>query len=206
MRPHATDGRYAVHDLCPTGLVLDLGAGTGSHTGFFEGAGHKVWPVDAHPQFDDCLQWFFPVDPTTDALFEIEFDIVWAAHVLEHSTNPGSFLTHCRWMLKPGGYLAVTVPPMKPEIVGGHVTVWNAGLLLYNLILAGFDCSQASVKTYDYNITVIVPRSSIVEEVAMRRHLDTLSHDHGDIEKLREYFPLPVSQGFNGVIEEVNWP
>ena len=96
-----------------------------------------------------------------------------------------------------GGIFAVTVPPLKHEIVGGHVTLWNAGLLLYQLILAGFDCSSASVKTYGYNISVIVRKKAAT--------LPRLRMDFGDIEALSHYFPFPVANGFDGRILEVNW-
>ena len=210
-QPDAKEGREAVNILCPEGRILDVGAGGGEHTEWFWGTGHDVVAVDSSPEFPECHKWLWPHGKIPQSLnyqlYHEGFDIVWASHVLEHQRNPGAFLTNCRNALKPGGYLAVTVPPLKHEIVGGHLTLWNAGLLLYNLILAGFDCSQARVKTYGYNITVIVPRlSNNAEELDMTRKLATLSYDHGDIELLKEYFPLPVTQGFNGQIEEVNWP
>jgi SAM-dependent methyltransferase len=191
--------------------MLDVGAGGGEHHFWFADRGHDVWSIDHEPEFPECHKWHWPHGEMPRSIdwdrYHDRFDTVWAAHVLEHQRNPGAFLTSCRAALKYGGTLAVTVPPLKQEIVGGHLTLWNAGLLLYNLILSGFDCSQASVKTYGYNITVIVPRlASAGEELEMKRVLDDLNYDHGDIELLRDYFPLPVTQGFNGVIEEVNWP
>lgn len=210
-RPDAKDGREAVNILCPASKILDVGAGDGKHYNWFAARGHSVWAIDHEPEFPECHKWLWPHGEMPGSMdyhrYNEGFDVVWAAHVLEHQRNPGAFLFNCRTALKHGGSLAVTVPPLKHEIVGGHLTLWNAGLLLYNLILAGFDCSQASVKTYGYNITVIVPRlSNNTEELDMKRVLDTLTYDHGDIEILRDYFPLPVTQGFNGQIEEVNWP
>jgi SAM-dependent methyltransferase len=209
--PHARDGREALNILLPEcSTILDVGAGGGEHTRWFEARGHEVVAVDHEPEFPECHKWHWPAGEMPQSIdyegYHKNFDAVWLAHVLEHQRNPGAFLTDARYALMPGGLLAVTVPPLKHEIVGGHVTLWNAGLLLYQLILAGFDCSQASVKTYGYNITVIVPRMRPIEELEMKRVLDTLHYDHGDIETLREYFPMPVAQGFNGVIEEVNWP
>jgi hypothetical protein len=118
--------------------------------------------------------------------------------VLEHQRNPGAFLDKVRRDLRPGGWLVVTVPPMKREIVGGHVTLWNAGLLLYQLILAGFDCREAAVRSYAYNVTVITRNRPV--------QLPWLAHDEGDIERLAEFFPNGAHQGFNGDIERLNWP
>jgi SAM-dependent methyltransferase len=124
-------------------------------------------------------------------------DAIWCCHVLEHQRNVGAFLEKCYRDLRLGGWLAITVPPMKPEIVGGHLTLWNAGLLLYNLILAGFDCREASVKTYDYNVSVIVRKSpAFIPELKM---------DFGDIEALAHCFPVPVCNSFDGNIGSVNW-
>jgi hypothetical protein len=86
---------------------------------------------------------------------------------------------------------------MKHSIVGGHLTVWNTGLILYNLIIAGFDCSEASVKTYGYDCSVIVKKKTAI--------LPELGYDYGDIEKLSHFFPFDARQGFNGQILELNW-
>ena len=67
----------------------------------------------------------------------------------------------------------------------------NAGVLLYNLILAGFDCSKASVGSYDYDLSVIVRKTRAEFPV-------DLHFDEGDIDKLAAFFPVPVHQAFDG--------
>ena len=103
--------------------------------------------------------------------------------------------------LKPDGILCVTVPPPKHEIVGGHVSVWNAGLLMYRLVLAGFNCSNARIKKYGYNISLILPNSPSTLDSG----LPDLHYDTGDIDKLKNFFPLNTKEGFNGDITELNW-
>ena len=71
--------------------------------------------------------------------------------ILEHQLNVNLFLEKIKNLLVSDGILAIVVPIRKPNIVGGHLTLWNLGLLLYNLVIAGFDCSEASCITYDYN-------------------------------------------------------
>lgn len=107
------------------------------------------------------------------------------------------FLKKCFDLLEDDGILAITIPPLKHAIVGGHLTLWNAGLLIYNLILAGFDCSKASVKTYGYNISVIVRKKQAVH--------GQLVMDNGDIETIAHLFPFNAKQGFHGEIKEINW-
>lgn len=169
--------------------VLDIGAGEGIHAAFFRDMGKDVYTCDLkHGDY---------VGKYTSVNIPRKFDLIWCSHVLEHQPNVHSFLKKIQMDLNPGGYFVVTVPPLKQEIVGGHVTLWNAGLLLYNLVLAGFDCSQARVKTYGYNISVIV-KYNLLE-------LPELKMDFGDIETLAPYFPMEVRNGFDGNIAELNW-
>lgn len=178
-------------DLLPNeSTILDIGSGDGEHAEMFRYEGMRVTSIDLSGKADirgDYMKTLFPH----------AFDCIWASHVLEHQRNPGEFLDKVRWDLKDGGLLAVTVPPRKDEIVGGHVTLWNAGLLVYNLVLAGFDCSRASVLTEGYNVSVIA-RKRLAD-------LPDLTRDHGDIERLSEFFPFPVKEGFDGIVERVNW-
>jgi hypothetical protein len=88
---------------------------------------------------------------------------------------------------------------MKTDIVGGHLTFWNGGLLLYNLVLCGLDCSNASVLRYGYNISIILKKKTIDLP-------NNLSYDIGDIEKMKHFFPNDYNyQGFNGNIQKINW-
>lgn len=172
--------------------ILDIGAGTGRHTAQMRSAGLNAETNDILPSDHQCFY---------HDLIDLQgFDGIWASHVLEHQLNPGDFLRKIHNDLREGGMLAITVPPRKDHIVGGHVTLWNAGLLLYNLILAGFDCSDAAVATYHYNISVVVRKKTIEQ-------LPELHYDSGDIDLLKSYFPkgLDIKEGFNGIILCHNW-
>lgn len=180
----------------PFQTVLDVGAGEGVHSRWLAEQGKSVTSI--------CYSGGYGFEPDLigdymDAAFAEPFDAIWASHVLEHQLDAGAFLRRLYRDLKPGGVLGITVPPMKPEIVGGHVSLWNAGLLLYNLILAGFDCSEASVLSQGYNVSILVRKR--------RARLPAdLTMDFGDIEKLARFFPMPVRQSFNGAISSLNWP
>lgn len=180
--------------------ILDVGSGTGAHAELMRHLGRRVTTVDLAGPADHVGDFTAWCDGPKD------FDAVWACHVLEHQPNPGIFLAACRDRLRPGGLFAVTVPPLKHAIVGGHVTLWNAGLLLYQLVLAGFDCRAARVGTYasgpgypPYNVSVLV-RRPVTPLV-----LPTLRMDRGDIETLAPYFPVPVAHGFDGRLTDVRW-
>lgn len=174
--------------------VLDVGSGAGAHAACFRAAGKTVTTIslsDDYGNSPDRIGDFLALE------FEDSFELVWCSHVLEHQRNVGLFLNKVSSVLRPGGVLAITVPPSKQEVVGGHLTIWNAGLLLYNLVLAGFDCSEASVLTAGYNVSVVVR--------ARKANLPQLRMDEGDIERLQKFFPLEVKQGFDGRIDRLNW-
>lgn len=180
--------------------VLDIGSGEGLHAEILRQFGKDVTEVDLGES-----EYYLKNDVNRNILhgdyldmsFPRQFDMVWACHVLEHQKNVNHFLCKVFLDLRVGGMLGVTVPPLKHEVVGGHLTIWNAGLLLYNLVLAGFDCHAARILQYDYNISVIVQKEPI--------DLPKLSYDKGDIEKLLQFFPSGLSEPFNGDIRELNW-
>lgn len=195
-------GLVALFENCVFETVLDVGSGAGVHSEIFEMNGKHVTSVDfgvsAYYQ-RTAENREVVIGDYYECLFKTQFDLVWASHVLEHQPNVNLFLKKVFCDLKEGGWLAVTVPPLKHQIVGGHVSLWNAGLLLYHLILAGFDCSAASIKKYGYNISVMVRKRSIQD-------LPALHYDTGDIDRLSQYFPPGLSERFDGDIRELNWP
>ncbi len=172
--------------------VLDIGCGNQEHANLLRAAGKTVTTVALSEPAD--VQWDY-----LDVEFPKPFDAIWASHVLEHSPNPGLFLAKCFNDLRTGGALVVTVPPAKHNLVGGHVSLWNEGILLYHLILAGFDCRQARVGVYGYNISVIVSKPDFPVQ------LPPIAMDAGDIERLAEFFPCPVHQDMDGRIGSIHW-
>lgn len=160
--------------------VLDIGSGSGVQASHFRSLNKRVTTINLEPPADyvgDYLDIDVP-----------QHDLVWACHVLEHQPNPNLFLKKC--FADCGQWFCVTVPPLKHEIVGGHLTLWNAGLLIYNMIIAGWNCRYARIMQYGYNISVIVEKKEAI--------LPKLRMDQGDIEILSGYFPFEVRQEFDG--------
>lgn len=178
--------------------VLDIGSGHGEHARIMRDAGLSVTTLDLGHPADEEMHFFH-------YNHRHNFDAIWASHVLEHSTSPITFLAKCRLHLRDGGVLCVTVPPAKYELVGGHLSLWTTGLLCYNLILAGWDCSKAQVsRCYPnnkgeppYNLSVIVRKTPFT--------LPKLIYDNGDIATLAPYFPTPVFQGCDGRLPQTRW-
>ena len=180
--------------------VVDIGSGAGLHSAVFREQGKNVTAVDfgSSVYFDRRESDYTYVRGDFMTLdFQRKFDCAWASHVLEHQPNPGAFISRMMEIVVENGVIAITVPPLKHEIVGGHLSLWNAGLLLYQLVFAGLDCRDAAVRSWGYNVSVIAFNRR-------RPHVD-LDYDSGDVERLKEFFPLEVKEGFDGRIEKVNW-
>lgn len=185
--------------------ILDVGCGAGWHTRHFANRGKTVTALDYSKHAELNVAEFsnksveFKFQDVMEFSSNIQFDALWCSHVLEHQPNPNLFLMKLHSLVREEGVLAITVPPLKNEIVGGHVTLWNAGLLLYQLALAGFDCREAAILKYAYNISIIVRKKTI-------NHNLLLGFSNGDIEKLAPFLPTGnLKQGFNGNISIHNW-
>jgi len=183
--------------------ILDVGSGGGDHSKYFTKLGKKVTAVDFgkskyYTPYTENGITFCKGDYNEMALDQ-KYDAVWCAHVLEHQQNAGLFIKKLFNDCSDDGLVCITVPPLKHQIVGGHVSLWNAGLLLYNVVLSGHDCSQASILKYGYNISLIVRKNPF--------DINTidLTHDSGDINRLKRYFPSNLSEPFDGNIENLNW-
>ncbi len=205
-------GRAAIKKLIceyDFNTILDIGCGAGYHSDLFTHFGKKVTAIDYGESiyFKQKKQEIKTIvdDFNTHDFAGQTYDAVWCCHVLEHQLNVHSFLLKIHSLLKETGILAITVPPLKHEIVGGHVCLWNSGLLLYHLVLAGFNCNKAIVKKYGYNISAIVQKESI-------NVIPLLNYDAGDIQTLSPYLPkdipykkTPVDTPFDGDIHQINW-
>lgn len=169
--------------------ILDIGCGVGDHTSFFSTKGKKVTAVD-------IINRGFNIVGEYSSLELDSYDLIWASHILEHQLNVHDFLKKCR--KECNKYICITVPPLKHNIVGGHVTIWNAGLVMYNLVLAGFNCRNAKILQYGYNISVIAEVDTFT--------LPALNYDYGDVEKISQWLPENYNtHGFDGNITEYNW-
>jgi SAM-dependent methyltransferase len=179
--------------------VLDVGAGNLLATNFFitEGKIVDISDMASSPYLNsECLQSAkvreFCLGNFNEYNFTTTYDLVWASHVLEHQPNIDLFLRKLVSLVSPGGYLAIAVPPRKPFIVSGHINLFNPGLLIYRLILAGIDCTDSKIFQYDGNICFLAK--------VKRIDLPPLSFDIGDIDLLAGFFPGNPVEGFNGDI------
>lgn len=197
----------------PGKRVLDIGFGNALATKEFLKAGFDVvatgYDIDEYfsegNKKPEEVQIFENVDICNMRCIDDEqFDAVWCAHVLEHTLDTGKALSEIRRVLKPNGRLFISVPPFKPNVVGGHVTPgWNIGILMYVLAIAGFGLKNASFVRHGYNIFADVERG------AGPLPNGILKSANGDLDVLRDRGLFPhnydVRQGFNGDISNIHW-
>eukprot|EP00240_Pyramimonas_obovata_P013565 CAMPEP_0118925404 /NCGR_PEP_ID=MMETSP1169-20130426/3291_1 /TAXON_ID=36882 /ORGANISM="Pyramimonas obovata, Strain CCMP722" /LENGTH=260 /DNA_ID=CAMNT_0006866695 /DNA_START=445 /DNA_END=1227 /DNA_ORIENTATION=- len=192
--------------------VADIGSGKGEHAEIFKRRGKNVTAID----YGKSVYYKQKHETSSEGIIHIvadfntmtpealgQFDLVWASQVLEHQPNPNFFLKKLAALCVEGGVIMVSVPRYKGSIVGGHVTIWNAGTLLYQLVHAGLDCSEARIASEGFIISLIVPKRTIQEEIPW-------TYDSGDVKLMSKYLPKdcngqPFKEGFNGEIGYMNW-
>ncbi len=183
--------------------VLDVGIGTGIHTRAFLGIGAKVTGIDIKPdpfEWDaECNARLLPnYTHTHQAVETLEFkeeaepfDLIWSCHVLEHLPNVQEHLIQLHDYLKDDGWLYIAVPTNSQDRLHvGHLTIWTPALLMYNLICAGWDCSDAKWYTSYQTIGLCMKKKDIQdmswrcampdEAADMNQYTPvTLRHEHG---------------------------
>jgi SAM-dependent methyltransferase len=141
--------------------VLDVGSGYGDHSiGFLSGGAKRVVGIDPlftgikHPDYEHIHDAYETADVGDE-----QFDVVFSSHVLEHVPNVQHFLIHLQKWTKDGGYLAISVPTSRQNRLHiGHLTLWTPAHLMYNLVCAGWDCSDAYWYTSEMTIGVLLQK------------------------------------------------
>lgn len=182
--------------------VLDVGSGEGLQRHFFTNHSKDVmtcdYDFDSAPHSNNRTQKYDYVGNFLHLDIAEKFDFVFSSHVLEHQRNVGLFIDKKVFCCKEGGYICTIVPVRKPFITGGHSSIWNPGLLLYNYVLAGIDCSECYIEQVDYDICLVVKNNRFdINKLC-------LCYDRGDIDKLMKFFPFDLAEPFNGDIMKVN--
>jgi SAM-dependent methyltransferase len=137
------------------GELLDIGCGTGNFLSAARDLGYEVTGIEldgnaaAFAKKKTGLQRVFPL-----SVLEFErqypgkkFDFISFFEVLEHQAEPKEFLGHVRSCLRPGGYIALSVPNRERWLTGpdvldyppNHFLRWNVGSLNKFLDVHGFE-------------------------------------------------------------------
>lgn len=97
--------------------LLDVGCGTGQRLQAFRGRGYQVHGLDFLPSVVEHLRKELGIEATCGDLLQLDqlfpagsFDVVTAFQVVEHVHDARGLLGRCFQVLKPGGWLAATIP------------------------------------------------------------------------------------------------
>ncbi|KKL97284.1 hypothetical protein LCGC14_1836030 [marine sediment metagenome] len=177
----------AILESTPPSTVIDLGCGKGAASKIFLNYGYTVTGISLsnEPELVADYENYTHVKQDMFQAHVDPADILWTAHVMEHMTNVGLFLHLCKHLLKDDGLLGISVPSDSTmTMVDGHLTFWTPAHLIYNLVINGWDCSQARFYREGRDISLMVRKKDVPPIV--------LNYDRGDLEKLSPYFPVPI--------------
>ncbi len=126
------------------------------------------------------------------------FDAIWAAHVLEHTLDCGQFLRRCHRLLSTEGWLLLSVPPFKHQVVMGHLSVgWNIGLLMHALAVTGFNVRDGHYLKHGYDLAAYVQKGNALGPLIERgASFDELSVTAFQEPYRRACWPFHATQGF----------
>lgn len=99
----------------PPGRVLDIGCGSGHLLNRLRLLGWIGVGFDFDPDAVATARRDFQLDAHVGGIEDVPaaiqlFDVITAAHVIEHVPDPVSFLRHCRRLLKPNGLVVIRTP------------------------------------------------------------------------------------------------
>lgn len=172
--------------------VIDVGSGGGFHANSFAKSGAEV----------DCIDFGTSVYAKNSSYQNLsirhgdfnamdiseKYDVVWASHVLEHQRNIGLFIDKLISCCNKNGKVIITVPVPHRRVLGGHLSLWSPGLLIYNVVMAGIDLSESIVLKgrEEYSLVFSPKRVELP---------GCITFDKGDIKKLAPLLPSFINEG-----------
>ena len=117
---------------------LDIGSGDGVHSEIMNHAGLKVTQIDKYSEKADYQMDFMSWSKAR----QLNFDVVFCSHVIEHQRNVGLFLDRIFDVLSDDGVLIISAPKEDRNLIEGHLNSFIFPLFLQQMIHAGFDCKN----------------------------------------------------------------
>jgi hypothetical protein len=190
--------------------ILEIGSATGTAARALAFAGKTVHTCEILPVFDSD----FSGDYLDLRLSGGPVEAIWCSHVLEHQRHVGHFLEKMHDDLREEGVLALTVPSALSPLLIGHCNIFTPMHLIYNLVLAGFDCADANILTYDGQFSILLrKRSNGIPRISFAStHFEFDTESLGHVPNLVRFFPTEVQDQLQkngncmwGEVEAINW-
>jgi hypothetical protein len=189
--------------------MLEIGSAAGSAARAFAFAGKTVHTCEILPVYDADFSGDY-----LDLQLPAPVDAIWCSHVLEHQRHVGQFLEKMHGDVREDGVLALTVPCALSPLLIGHCNIFTPMHLIYNLILAGFNCADASVLTYDGQFSILLrKRSNGIPRISFAStQLEVGARSPGYVPNLISFFPTEVQDELQkygdrmwGEVQVINW-
>lgn len=163
--------RETISLLAPrTGRVLDVGCGTGNFLYYARSKGWHVRGIDFDKDAIETGKNVFKIEGLEVADLgefkrrhsEEQFDLITFFDVIEHIDDHREFMEEVRTLLKPGGYIAMTMPYRKhaawlnpKDLPPRHLTMWDRMALRTFLLREGFEVVHMARKTEGLGFIVL---------------------------------------------------
>lgn len=145
--------------------VLDIGSHAGNVSNVLRFLGKQVINCEIAPGYDATYKADY-----LDVRLSAPVEAIWCSQVLEHQRNVGVFLDKVFDDLVDDGLLGLTVPmQLDMDLSFGHCNLFSPIIVIYQLVLAGFDCSAIRLKVYSGDICGLLRKryNGIRRRVAM---------------------------------------
>lgn len=136
---------FLEHPPVSAGRLLDVGCGSGRFLDAVVRRGYEGWGIDISGKHIEAARQFYGLKNVYASTIEEfaaredipRFDVITAFEVLEHLDNPKIFFNSVKKLLKPGGYLVLSVPDAdrfggckeKEEYPPNHLFHWRPEVL-----------------------------------------------------------------------------
>ncbi|WP_342597134.1 class I SAM-dependent methyltransferase [Cyanobacterium aponinum UTEX 3222] len=158
---------FSDYDNLPKSRILDIGCSDGLVLDQLKKMGHEVWGIDIDSISTQiaknrglenifCMQWSDFLNLARKK--NLQFDLITMFDVLEHVTDPVTFLNEINLLLKDGGSIVITVPNrerylrdfIKTDFPPHHFFRFNEKSLRELAFISGYKVSKMNIIQYGY--------------------------------------------------------
>jgi 2-polyprenyl-3-methyl-5-hydroxy-6-metoxy-1,4-benzoquinol methylase len=195
-----------------TGTLLDIGCGDGAFLAKARETGFEVYGIDLDSNSIEAAKKKFNLSTLSTASINDfsndakrnnqKFDVITFFEVLEHQDNPLQFIGLVKSLLKPGGWLAGSVPNRarfmakfdrkfnNGDLPPHHFLWFSPDVLRYFLAHAGFE----SISLHESGNTPFPELNSKVSALLARRFS---GQPHPLLEKILRLASVPITSGIS---------
>lgn len=149
----------------PGGHMLEVGCGASPYVRLFQEWGYHYTGLDPSHWATSWVASYYDVH-TICGRFEseqlpLDYDLIFAPHVLEHLNNSPEAVQRCHYLLRRGGQLMIIIPDDSDQTNPDHLWFYTTETLRTTLSRIGFDDIRMAVRR-------VVPHENFIYCVAVK--------------------------------------